>query len=133
MELAAPIIQASRSLLSFLGVLFIFIQAEKGYGYWKFEKTCIELAYCWSCLWLIGSIRNSCQTYERAGGHVQIFARECPCFISIGKPIVHVGCNLKFSISTSNLDMYIMGWNSVLFNPLLVCLNSNEAVVIISF
>lgn len=71
-EFAAPIVQTLGSLLSFLGVLFIFIQAEKGYGYYKLEKHALNLLIAGPVLWLLGSIHNSCQIYERAGGQVQI-------------------------------------------------------------
>ncbi|XP_030532188.1 uncharacterized protein LOC115742191 [Rhodamnia argentea] len=71
-ELAVPIVQALGSLLVFLGILFLFLQAEKGYGYYKLEKHALNLLIAGPVFWLLGSILNSCQIYERADGHVQI-------------------------------------------------------------
>ncbi|KAI4337948.1 hypothetical protein L6164_016310 [Bauhinia variegata] len=71
-EFAVPLIQALGSLLSFLGILFLFIQEEKKYGYFKLEKHALNMLVAGPILWLLGSIHNSCQIYERADGHVQI-------------------------------------------------------------
>lgn len=48
------------------------LQAEKGYGYYKLEKHALNLLIAGPVFWLLGSIHNSCQIYERADGHVQI-------------------------------------------------------------
>ncbi|KAF7830674.1 polypyrimidine tract-binding protein-like protein 2 [Senna tora] len=71
-EFGVPITQALGSLLSFLGILFIFIQEEKGYGYFKLERYALNMLVAGPVLWMIGSIHNSCQIYEKANGHVQI-------------------------------------------------------------
>ncbi|KAE8077845.1 hypothetical protein FH972_016368 [Carpinus fangiana] len=72
-EVAVPVVQILGSLLFFLGILFLFIQEEKGsYGYFKLEKHGMNMLIAGSVLWMLGSIHNSCQIYERAGGHIQI-------------------------------------------------------------
>ncbi|KAI9096789.1 hypothetical protein K1719_025968 [Acacia pycnantha] len=71
-EFGVPITQAVGSLLSFLGIFFIFIQEEKRFGYFKLERHALNLLLAGPLLWVIGSIHNSCQIYERADGHVQI-------------------------------------------------------------
>ncbi|XP_059448172.1 uncharacterized protein LOC132179454 [Corylus avellana] len=71
-EVAVPVVQVLGSLLFFLGILFLFIQEEKGYGYFKLEKYGMNMLIAGSVLWMVGSIHNSCQIYERAGGHIQI-------------------------------------------------------------
>ncbi|KAL5145624.1 Polypyrimidine tract-binding 2 [Glycine soja] len=71
-EFAVPVIQMLGTLLTFLGVFFLFIQEEKGYGYFKLEKHALNMLVAGPVLWVIGSIHNSCQIYERADGHVQI-------------------------------------------------------------
>ena len=48
------------------------MQEEKGYGYFKLEKHALNMLVAGPVLWVIGSIHNSCQIYERADGHVQI-------------------------------------------------------------
>ncbi|CAK9187726.1 unnamed protein product [Ilex paraguariensis] len=71
-EFAVPMLQALGSLLSFLGVLFLLIEAEKGYRNIQLENHALNMLIAGPVLWLIGSILNSCQIYERADGHVQI-------------------------------------------------------------
>ncbi|TKY74124.1 polypyrimidine tract-binding protein [Spatholobus suberectus] len=71
-EFAVPVIQMLGTLLGFLGVLFLFIQEQKGYGYFKLEKHALNMLVAGPVLWVIGSIHNSCQIYERADAHVQI-------------------------------------------------------------
>ncbi|KAK3032935.1 hypothetical protein RJ639_036106 [Escallonia herrerae] len=71
-EFAVPVVQITGTLLSFLGVLFLFIQEEKGYSYSRLEKHALNMLIAGPTLWLFGSIHNSCQIYERADGHVQI-------------------------------------------------------------
>ncbi|XP_061348139.1 uncharacterized protein LOC133293564 [Gastrolobium bilobum] len=71
-EFAVPVVQMLGTLLSFLGVLFLFVQEEKGYGYLKLEKHALNMLVTGPVLWVVGSIHNSCQIYERADGHVQI-------------------------------------------------------------
>ncbi|XP_057546789.1 uncharacterized protein LOC130825533 [Amaranthus tricolor] len=74
-EFAVPLLQALGSIFSFLPILFLFILEEKGIGY-KLEKHALNMLIAGPVLWLIGSIHNSCQIYERADGHVQIL-QEC--------------------------------------------------------
>ncbi|KAL9225377.1 hypothetical protein vseg_001312 [Gypsophila vaccaria] len=70
-EFAVPVVQAFGSVVFFLGILFLFILEEKGIGY-KLETHALNLIIAGPILWLIGSIHNACQIYERADGHVQI-------------------------------------------------------------
>ncbi|CAK7324114.1 unnamed protein product [Dovyalis caffra] len=72
-EFAVPVVQALGTSLSFLGILFLFIQEYKGsYGHFKLERHALNLLIAGPALWVLGSIHNSCQIYERANGHVQI-------------------------------------------------------------
>ncbi|KAI3458032.1 hypothetical protein Pfo_014695 [Paulownia fortunei] len=71
-EFAVPLVYTIGTLLFFLATLFLFIQAEKGYGYLKLERLALSMLIAGPVLWLLGSIHNSCQIYERADGHVQI-------------------------------------------------------------
>lgn len=47
-------------------------QEEKGYGHFILEEHALNMLLAGPVLWVIGSIHNSCQIYERADGHVQI-------------------------------------------------------------
>ncbi|KAK7311462.1 hypothetical protein RJT34_09617 [Clitoria ternatea] len=71
-EFAVPLVQIPGTLLGFIGLLFLFIQEEKGHEYFKLEKHALKMLVAGPVLWVIGSIHNSCQIYERADGHVQI-------------------------------------------------------------
>ncbi|KAG8381165.1 hypothetical protein BUALT_Bualt06G0094000 [Buddleja alternifolia] len=71
-EFAVPVVYSLGTILFFLATLFLFIQAENGYGYFKLERHVLSMLIAGPVLWLLGSIHNSCQIYERADGHVQI-------------------------------------------------------------
>ncbi|XP_027903072.1 uncharacterized protein LOC114163146 isoform X2 [Vigna unguiculata] len=77
-EFAVPVVQMLGTLLSLVGVLFLFLQEEKGYGYSKLERHALNMLVAGPVLWVIGSIHNSCQIYEKADGHVQIL-QQCVC------------------------------------------------------
>ncbi|XP_014522397.1 uncharacterized protein LOC106778908 [Vigna radiata var. radiata] len=77
-EFAVPVIQMLGALFSFVGVLFLFIEEEKGYGHFEPEKHALNMLVAGPVLWVIGSIHNSCQIYEKADGHVQIL-QQCVC------------------------------------------------------
>ncbi|KAA8533640.1 hypothetical protein F0562_030926 [Nyssa sinensis] len=90
-EFAVPVVQALGALLSFLGILFLLIQAEKGYGYYKFEKHALNMLIAGPALWVLGSIHNSCQIYERADGHVQILQESVHIPFLMGSLLFLVG------------------------------------------
>ncbi|KAH6784039.1 polypyrimidine tract-binding-like protein [Perilla frutescens var. hirtella] len=71
-EFAVPLVYTIGTILLFLATLFLFIQAEKGYGYFKLEKHALSMFMAGPILWVVGSIQNSCQIYERANADVQI-------------------------------------------------------------
>ncbi|XP_057950445.1 uncharacterized protein LOC131145418 [Malania oleifera] len=94
-EFAVPVVQAVGSLLVFLGVLFLFIQAEKGYDHTKPEKHAVNMLIAGPILWLLGSIHNSCQIYERADGHVQILQESVHIPFLLGSLLFVVGAILN--------------------------------------
>ncbi|XVF53439.1 hypothetical protein PTKIN_Ptkin05aG0099500 [Pterospermum kingtungense] len=94
-EFSVPMVQVLGSLLFFLGILFLFIQAEKGYGFFKLEKHALGLLIASPVLWVIGSIHNSCQIYERADGHVQILQQSVHTPFLIGSVLFMVGAILN--------------------------------------
>ncbi|KAK3219435.1 hypothetical protein Dsin_013405 [Dipteronia sinensis] len=90
-ELAVPFVQTLGSILLFLAVLFLFIQAEKGYGFFKLEKHALNMLIAGPILWVVGSIHNSCQIYERADGHVQILQQSVHMPFLMGSVLLLVG------------------------------------------
>ncbi|KAG2239605.1 hypothetical protein Bca4012_079357 [Brassica carinata] len=71
-EFAVPLVQIAGSIVFFLGILFVFNQAETKHGNSGREKHALNMLIAGPLLWVIGSIHNSCQIYERADSHVQI-------------------------------------------------------------
>nr|DAD19170.1 TPA_asm: hypothetical protein HUJ06_020633 [Nelumbo nucifera] len=72
------------------------VQAEKGrYYYFRLEKYALNMLIVGSVLWLIGSINNSCQIYERADGHVQILQQSVYLPFLMGSLLFLVGAILN--------------------------------------
>uniref|UniRef100_A0A7N0U900 Uncharacterized protein n=1 Tax=Kalanchoe fedtschenkoi TaxID=63787 RepID=A0A7N0U900_KALFE len=69
--------------------------AGKGYGHWKLEKHAVRLLIAGPVLWLLGSVHNACQIFERADGHVQILQ------LSVRTPFL-IGCLLLLAGSVIN-------------------------------
>ncbi|GMH17853.1 hypothetical protein Nepgr_019694 [Nepenthes gracilis] len=90
-EFAVPIVQALGSFLSILGILFLFLQEEKGYAYVKLERHALNLVIAGPVLWLVGSIHNGCQIYERAEGQVQILQESVHIPFLMGSLLFVVG------------------------------------------
>ncbi|CAN4087626.1 unnamed protein product [Withania somnifera] len=95
-EFAVPVVQSVGTLLYFLGILFIFTQAEKGYGNFKVEKQALNLLIAGPALWLLGSIHNSCQIYERADVHVQILQQSVNIPFLLGSSLFLIGALLNW-------------------------------------
>ncbi|KAJ4953034.1 hypothetical protein NE237_029866 [Protea cynaroides] len=114
-EIAVPIVQASGSLLAFLSILLIFLQEEKGFGYYKWEKHAVSMLVAGPVLWLIGSIHNSCQIYERADGHVQILQVGVHTPFLMGSLLFMVGAilNLRDRKWEFNHGLMLLGKNWV--------------------
>lgn len=90
-EFASPLVQALGSLLSFLAILFLFIQEEKGFGYYKLKNHAMNMLIAGPILWMIGSIHNACQIYERSDGHVQILQESVHIPFLMGSLLFVVG------------------------------------------
>ncbi|XP_031257110.1 uncharacterized protein LOC116115102 [Pistacia vera] len=50
-EFAVPVVQILGSLLLFLGILFLFIQKVKGFGFFKLEKHALNMLIAGPVLW----------------------------------------------------------------------------------
>ncbi|KVI07103.1 hypothetical protein Ccrd_014538, partial [Cynara cardunculus var. scolymus] len=70
-EVAVPVVQAIGGILFFLGIIFLL--GDRGYMHnMRLEEHALNMLLAGAVLWVLGSILNSCQIYERADGHVQI-------------------------------------------------------------
>ncbi|XP_062120233.1 uncharacterized protein LOC133834584 [Humulus lupulus] len=94
-EFLVPVVQALGSIVFFLAILFLFLQEEKGYGYLKVEKHAVNMVIAGPVLWVVGSIHNSCQVYERADGHVQILQQSVHIPFLIGSLLLTVASILN--------------------------------------
>ncbi|XP_010913877.1 uncharacterized protein [Elaeis guineensis] len=70
-EFAVPLVQTIGSILVFIAILFLLIQEVRGYNY-RLEKHALNMLMAGPLLWVLGSIHNACQVYERSDSHTQI-------------------------------------------------------------
>ncbi|KAK4783923.1 hypothetical protein SAY86_018291 [Trapa natans] len=125
-EFAVPLVQAVGSFLMLLGVLFLFLREEKGYGYFKLEKHALKMLVAGPVLWLLGSIHNSCQVYESADGHVQVLQQSVHIPFLMGSLLFVVGAiiNIRDQSTMVHHGMDLLGrtftWFSIFGSSLLV-------------
>ncbi|XP_056694372.1 uncharacterized protein [Spinacia oleracea] len=67
-----------------------YLQEEKGIGF-KLERHALNMLIVGPVLWLIGSVHNSCQIYERADGHIQILQESVTIPFLLGSLLFVVG------------------------------------------
>lgn len=110
-EFGVPLLYTLGTILFFLGILFLFIQTEKGYGYFALERHALSLLIAGPVLWLLGSIDNSCQIYERAGGHVQILQESVLIPFLMGSMLFLTGAilNSREQIGYDHHGLELMG------------------------
>ncbi|KAL4204156.1 hypothetical protein AMTRI_Chr01g130740 [Amborella trichopoda] len=99
-EIGAPLIQMLGSILTFLGLLFLVIQVDKG-------RHGLSLLIAGPALWVLGSIHNSCQVYERADSYMQILQKAVHLPFLLGSLLFLVGGILSVMMTHDTLDR---GW-----------------------
>lgn len=116
-EFAVPFTQSLGALLTFLGILFLFIQLIKGYVEYKLEKHGLNLLIAGSIFWLFGTINNACQIYERADGHVQILQESVHIPFLMGCCLFLVGAILNSHEQARSIrhGLELLGWTWVWF------------------
>ncbi|KAL5568321.1 hypothetical protein UlMin_024896 [Ulmus minor] len=117
-EFAVPFVQTLGSLLLFLGVLFLFIQENKGDGFYKLEKHGLNMLIAGPFLWVLGSIHNSCQIYERADVHLQILQQSVHIPFLMGSVLFTVGAILNARDQSGRVvhhGLQLLGGNWVWF------------------
>ncbi|ONK81192.1 uncharacterized protein A4U43_C01F26310 [Asparagus officinalis] len=73
-EFGVPLVVIVGCVLGFTGVLLVLVQMARGYSY-KLEKHALNLLIAAPACWVLGSIQNLCQVYERSNGHVQLLQK----------------------------------------------------------
>lgn len=73
----------------------LLLQEKKGHDYHKLEKHASNMLIAGPALWMLGSIHNSCQIYERADAHVQILQQSVHIPFLIGSLLFFVAAVLN--------------------------------------
>ncbi|KAL8232110.1 hypothetical protein R6Q57_001888 [Mikania cordata] len=95
-EVAVPVVQALGAVVFFMGILFLLlIQGDQGHNQNGLEAHAVNLLIAGAVLWVVGSILNSCQIYERADGHVQILQQSVHIPFLTGSFLFMVGAILN--------------------------------------
>ncbi|KAM0833026.1 hypothetical protein ACQ4PT_064521 [Festuca glaucescens] len=89
-ELATPAVHLASAVLTLVALIFFEIQMDRGYRH-GLEKHGLNLLIAGPALWLLGSIHNICQIYERASGHVQILQKSVQIPLLLGSTLYLVG------------------------------------------
>ncbi|XP_076951842.1 uncharacterized protein LOC143625386 [Bidens hawaiensis] len=76
-------------------VLWKIRLGDKGHYHTRLETHAMNMIIAGSVLWVIGSILNSCQIYERADGHVQILQQSVQIPFLTGSFLFMVGAILN--------------------------------------
>ncbi|KAG6521073.1 hypothetical protein ZIOFF_018139 [Zingiber officinale] len=122
-EFSVPVINIVGTILAFVGVLLLSLQTENGYNE-LLQKHALNTLIAGPLFWLIGSIHNICQIYERANGHVQILQKCVQLPLLTGSLLFLVAgilskCHVFGSIHAQRIVERNWGWlglcGSVLF------------------
>ncbi|KAK6925954.1 hypothetical protein RJ641_007673 [Dillenia turbinata] len=126
-EFAVPILQAAGSALFFIGILFLFLESNSYIKNFfctsgtqtmncrkreKLEKHAMNMLVAALVLWVLGSIHNSCQIYQRADGHVQILQQSVYIPFLMGSLLFMVGSilNTRKQSRVSRLGLHLLGF-----------------------
>ncbi|KAJ0963000.1 hypothetical protein J5N97_028122 [Dioscorea zingiberensis] len=90
-EFTAPLVHLVGSILMFLGILFLLIQSKRGYSSHKLKSSGLSMLITGPVFWLLGSVLDLCQIYERADGHVQILQKGVQIPLLMGSLLFLVG------------------------------------------
>ncbi|MFS8013708.1 hypothetical protein Hanom_Chr14g01336331 [Helianthus anomalus] len=125
-EVAVPALQALGALLFFMALLLLVLQVDRGFGYDKIEAHVVNLLIAGTSLWVVGSIHNSCQIYERANASLQILqhAVQIPflmaSFLFLAGAIVNFLEQLGHTHHGLNLLSYRWVWTGIIGSLLLI-------------
>lgn len=89
-EFSVPVVYMIGSVLGFTGILLLLIQMEKGYSY-RLEKHALNLLIAGPVFWVIGSIHNLCQVYERLNGRAQMLQKSVQIPFLMGSLLFLIG------------------------------------------
>ncbi|XP_068664619.1 uncharacterized protein [Aristolochia californica] len=112
-EFAVPCVHALGSLVILLGICFLLVQGEKRYDF-GFEQLVLNLLIAGTALWVLGSIHDLCQYYERADGHVQILQKGVQIPLLLGSLLFFIGGILNsyshYGLTHRGLELLSTTW-----------------------
>uniref|UniRef100_A0A0D9VEF3 Uncharacterized protein n=1 Tax=Leersia perrieri TaxID=77586 RepID=A0A0D9VEF3_9ORYZ len=89
-ELAVPAVHVAGAVLTLVALIFFEIEMTRGYRH-SLQKHGLNLLIAGPALWLLGSIHNICQVYERANGHIQILQKCVQTPLLLGSTLFLIG------------------------------------------
>ncbi|XP_068644525.1 uncharacterized protein [Aristolochia californica] len=112
-EFAVPCVHALGSILIFLGIGLLLVQEEKHHDF-GFEQHALNLLIAGPALWMLGSVHDLCQYYERADGHVQILQKGVQIPFLLGSLLFLLGGILNthghFGLTQQGLKLLSKTW-----------------------
>ncbi|EAY85254.1 hypothetical protein OsI_06627 [Oryza sativa Indica Group] len=112
-EVAVPAVHFAGTVLTLIALIFFEIQMARGYRH-SLEKHGLNMLIAGPALWLLGSIQNICQVYERANGHVQILQKCVQTPLLLGSTLFLIGGIINrhdiHSRSTSRSELLGRSW-----------------------
>ncbi|KAL5211527.1 hypothetical protein ABZP36_022374 [Zizania latifolia] len=89
-ELAVPAVYIAGTVLTLVALIFFEIQMVSGYRH-NLQKHGLNLLVAGPALWLLGSIHNICQVYERANANVQVLQKCVQTPLLLGSTLFLIG------------------------------------------
>nr|XP_043633780.1 uncharacterized protein LOC122604988 [Erigeron canadensis] len=125
-EVGVPALQALGGFLFFIAILFLLLQADRGFGFHRIESHALHLLIAGTSLWVLGSMLNSCQVYEQADGILQILQHGVQIPFFMGSLLFLAGAIVNFRQQAGHshhglhLLTYTWVWIGILASSLLV-------------
>lgn len=94
-ELLVPVLQAAGCVLAVVGTSFLLAQGDGGMHSHGRERHAANALLASALLWLLGSVLNSCQVYERADGRAQLLQSSVQIPILVGSLLFLVAAVLN--------------------------------------
>ncbi|PKU72631.1 uncharacterized protein LOC110094449 isoform X1 [Dendrobium catenatum] len=90
-EIAVPIVLFVGDILTAVAVIFLLAQMERGHYNWSLEKHAVNLLIAGPVFWLLGSVHDLCQVYERSNGLLQLLQKSVQIPFLMGSLLFLVG------------------------------------------
>eukprot|EP01018_Ginkgo_biloba_P021640 Gb_02049 [translate_table: standard] len=122
-ELATPFVQTIGAILSFVGLLLLFLQTSRGESFHhKYWKHATNLLVAGPAFWVLGSIHNAFQVYERANAQLQAMQKAVYLPFLIGSILYLISSivNLERTSKRNSRHKVTATWLAILGSGVLV-------------